>query len=278
MKYTLAQNAEKDGLDIKARALYADVMQDHSNLALRDAAKNKFVQIMIKSGEFALLSQLLGPQKPLGDFSNILGTAAAGILNYALEQGNADLISAIAPHLGEAPENVDSRDWILQKSRVDIFAGRFAQAEEKILNWLALGDVLSGEEVDRVLQPVFDLQAVHQNAISLRLFDRISGQTHSKRHKREILFWKAQSYDDMEQRLIAAQHYLRSAMVEADGFDQWGLSARYHAAFTLMEAGAYPDARHLFETLLSVASDASRRATIKQALQRLWLLENHLGG
>ena len=146
------------------------------------------------------------------------------------------------------------------------------------MDWLELGKVLTGEEVDRVLQPVFDLQAVHQNAIALRLFERINEQTNSKRHKREILFWKAQSYDDMEERITAAQHYLRSAMVEADGFDQWGLSARYHAAFTLMEAGAYQDARQLFETLLSVASDASRRATIKQALQRLWLLENRLGG
>jgi hypothetical protein len=276
LKFTLAQQAEKVKLQTKARALYADVMLDPNDSSLSLAAKNLFVNSLIRADEFALLSRLLGSGKSMGDFENVDSAASAKILNYALEQGDADLISAIAPFLDAAPPNVDNRDWVLQKARVDIFAGRFMQAQNKIINWLEKGGTLSGEDVDRVLQPVFDLQAVHQDDISLTLFERISRQTNSKRHKRELLFWKAQSYDNKEQRITAAQYYLRSAMVEANGFDQWGQSARYHAAFTLMEAGAYFDARRLFEALLSVASDTARRATIKQALQRLWLLENQM--
>jgi hypothetical protein len=278
LKYTLAQQAEKADLPIKARALYADVMQDLDTSVLSLAAKNSFVNSLIQTDQFPLLSKLLGNGKVMGSFENVDSVVSAKILNFALEQGDADVILAIAPFLGTAPENVDSRDWLLQKARVDIFAGRFRPAQEKIMNWIAQSNTLSGEEVDRVLQPVFDLQAVHQDDISLDLFALISEKTNSKRHKREILFWEAQSYDAKNERIIAAQLYLRSAMVEANGFDQWGQSARYHAATTLMEAGAYFDARRLFEALQSVAKDTTRRATIKQALQRLWLLENQLGG
>ncbi len=278
LKYTLAQQAEKAALPIKARALYADVMLDPHASMLAIPAKNAFVNGFIEAQQYALLSQLLGHRKVFGNFESVDSAASAKILNHALEQGDANLVQAIAPFLGIAPENINSRDWILQKARVDIFAGRFTQARRKIEDWIKQGETLSGEDVDRVLQPVFDLQAVHQDDISLVLFDQISDKTNSKRHKREILFWKAQSYDARDDRITAAQLYLRSAMVEADGFDQWGQSARYHAAYTLMEAGAYFDARRLFEALLSVATDTARRATIKQALQRLWLLENRLGG
>ncbi len=278
LKFTLAQQADQAGQASKARALYADVMLDPNGAELSFAAKNAFVNSLIQAEQYALLSHLLGTRKVMGSFESIESTASAKILNYALEQGDSDLILAIAPFLADAPENIDSRDWLLQKARVDIFAGRFAQARAKIEDWIEQGGILSGQEVDRVLQPIFDLQAVQQNDIALALFEQISSNTNSKRHKREILFWKAQSYDEKEERFTAAQLYLRSAMVEANGFDQWGQSARYHAAYTLMEAGAYFDARRLFDALLLVATDSARRATIKQALQRLWLLENQLGG
>jgi hypothetical protein len=278
LKFKLAQQADQSGQATKARAVYADVLLDPGDVVLAPAAKNAFVSNLIQAEQYVLLSQLLGTRKVMGSFENVDSTASAKILNYALEQGDSDLILAIAPVLGAAPENIDSRDWLLQKARVDIFAGRFVQARHKIEDWIEQGGTLSGQEVDRVLQPVFDLQAVQQNDISLILFDQISDNTNSKRHKREILFWKAQSHDAKEERLTAAQLYLRSAMVEANGFDQWGQSARYHAAYTLMEAGAYFDARRLFDALLLVADDPARRATIKQALQRLWLLENQLGG
>jgi len=274
LKFTLAQQADKAGLRAKAHALYADVMLDKNEQALRIAAKNAFVMSLISNDQFSLLTQVLGKDRALGDFDLLDSTSSAKILNYALDRGDIGLISSIAPYLGSAPENVTEQDWRLQKARIDIFAGRFEQGRDKIAAWLSAEPILSGDQVDRVLQPVFDLQAVSENKISLDLLNAISAQTHSKRHKREILFWKAQSYDDIGQRETAAEYYLRSALMEANGFDQWGHSSRYHAASTLMEAGQYRDARNLFTSLLQITKDVTRRATIKQALQRLWLLEN----
>lgn len=274
LKFTLAQKADIAGLSEKAHALYADVMLDENESALRVAAKNAFVISLIENDQFPLLMHVLGKHGVLGDFNLLDSTSSARVLNYALEQGNIGLISSIAPYLDAAPENVNDQDWLLQKARIDIFAGRFQQGREKIVLWLNAEGTLSGEKVDRVLQPVFDLQAVSQIKMSLSLLNLISSQTNSKRHKREILFWKAQSYEEAGDRKTAAEYYLRSAMIEANGFDQWGHSSRYHAASTLMEAGEYKDARQLFNSLLLITKDATRRATIKQSLQRLWLLEN----
>ena len=276
LKFTLAQQSAKAGMQSRAHALYTDVMLDRNEQALQAAAKNAFVMSLIDNKQVELLARMLGEQGALGGFDLLDSSSSARILNYALAKGDIDLISAIAPFLDTAPANVDARDWILQKARIDIFAGRFEQGRDKIIEWLSQGDILTGALVDRVLQPVFDLQSVQQNEIALQLFDKISSQTNSKRHKREILFWKAQSYDALEQSNVAAEYFLRSAMVEANGFDQWGHSARYHAAIVLMEAGRYQDSRALFKQLLLVTEDATRRATIKQALQRLWLLEKSL--
>lgn len=274
LKFSLAQQRQTAGETTRARALYTDVLLNKDETMLGAAAKNSLVNSLIQADQFLLLTQLLGADKPLGDFADIDSNTSAQILDHALTLGDVNVISSIAPYLGAAPENVPPRDWTLQKARIDIFAGRFEQGRDKIVGWLEQGDILNGEEVDRVLQAVFDLQAVQQNDIGLELFDLIQQQTNSRRHKREIDFWKAQSYDAKGQRVIAAQYYLQSALVEANGFDQWGHSARYHAASTLMEAGQHADARRLFEGLLAATTDTARRGTIKQALQRLWLLEN----
>ena len=276
LKFALAQKLQAQGDTIQARALYADVMLSRDDAMLSTAASNQFVGSLMAADQFALLPLLLGENKLFGDFRHIDSTTSANILNQALEKSDADTVALIAPHLGTAPEGVETRDWVLQKARIDIFSGRFKQGKDKIEEWLAQGKVLSGEEVDRVLQPVFDLQAVQQDDLALALFDLISRQTQSKRHRREILFWKAQSFGAKGERTQAAKYYLRSALVEANGFDQWGQSARYHAASNLMEAGEYTDARRLFEDLLAATTDAARRGTIKQALQRLWLLENQI--
>jgi hypothetical protein len=82
----------------------------------------------------------------------------------------------------------------------------------------------------------------------------------------------------MGARLKAAALYLESALVQNNGFDEWGQSARYHAASTLMEAAYYEDAKRLFGGLLLATKDSARLTTIKQSLQRLWLLKNSVQG
>ncbi|MFT5258640.1 MAG: hypothetical protein ACI9J2_000236 [Saprospiraceae bacterium] len=277
--YSLAKQLEGSGKLLQAKALYSQVFQDKSNPVLRSAALNHFVEILLQGENLSILKHLFADSdQSIGNLKGLNSASSARILNYALEQSDADLIALIAPHLGNAPPSVKLEDWLLQKARIDIFSGRFSQGKDKLIEWIDAYPVLTGEQVDKILQPVYDLQAANENVLSLELFDFISSKTQSKRHKREILFWKAQSYDSMGARLKAAALYLESALVQNNGFDEWGQSARYHAASTLMEAAYYEDAKRLFGGLLLATKDSARLTTIKQSLQRLWLLKNSVQG
>ncbi len=277
--YGLAQRLEEQGELLKAKALYSQVLQDKSNPVLSSAALNRYVQILLEGDNLPVLKHLFGEKvHSIGNLKGLKSDSSTRILDYALAQSDADLIALIAPYLGNAPASVKLEDWLLQKARIDIFSGRFAQGKEKLYEWINAYPVLDGEQVDKVLQPVYDLQAANENQMSLELFDAISNKTLSKRHKREILFWKAQSNENMGERLKAAALYLESALVQDNGFDEWGQSARYHAASTLMEAAYYEDAKRLFEGLLLATKDSARLTTIKQSLQRLWLLKNTIRG
>ena len=99
LKFTLAQQSAKAGMQSRAHALYADVMLDRNEKTLQIAAKNAFVMILIDSQQYALLTRVLGEQGALGGFELLDSTSSARILNYALAKGDIDLISAIAPFL-----------------------------------------------------------------------------------------------------------------------------------------------------------------------------------
>ena len=95
---------------------------------------------------------------------------------------------------------------------------------------------------------------------------------------REIAFWIAESYDALGQHMKAADYFLFSAMQKANGFDQWGISARYRAADALLEGNFFADAKTIFQNLLKHSKDENRISALRQKLQRIWLLESSLAG
>ena len=73
----------------------------------------------------------------------------------------------------------------------------------------------------------------------------------------------------------AARLYLQSAMhPDPKNMDPWAQTAHYQAAEALAKGGFVRDARNLFERLLRVTDDASRRAVLKRELQKLWLVQD----
>lgn len=89
----------------------------------------------------------------------------------------------------------------------------------------------------------------------------------------------ADSRQSQEQFAEAARLYLKSAMlIGADAMDPWAQTARYQAGVALSRAGLVEDARALFNHLLRVTEDKSRKAVLRQELQKLWLLEGGRSG
>jgi TolA-binding protein len=106
------------------------------------------------------------------------------------------------------------------------------------------------------------------------LFNKLMTRTDDQKIRREIYFWMADSRKAQERYDEAAQLYLKSAMYpDPENMDPWAQTAHYQAAVALAKAGMYKDAQRLFEHLLKVTDDPTRRATLKRELQKLWAMQ-----
>jgi hypothetical protein len=130
-------------------------------------------------------------------------------------------------------------------------------------------------ELDRYIQVVFDFQTVQQHQQALNLFDLLYIDGLDEKLKREIYFWKAESYFSLRKYDRAALFYLESARaIEGADNDLWGQSARFKAANALVLAEIYGDAKKVYSELLSVTGSVSRKALINQNLQKIRLLKS----
>jgi HEPN domain-containing protein len=85
----------------------------------------------------------------------------------------------------------------------------------------------------------------------------------------------AESSYALTQYANAAMLYLRSAKTEEGSMhDQWALSARLKAAEALVKAALYDDATTVYQQLLKLTGNASRKAMIEQEMQHIYLLKN----
>jgi tetratricopeptide (TPR) repeat protein len=134
---------------------------------------------------------------------------------------------------------------------------------------------LERQQLDQVLQVVFDLQTADAHEDALQLFEMLLKYTSDTKKKRELYYWMAESRTALKQYAEAARLYLKSAMlIGEDAMDPWAQTARYQAGVALSRAGMLQDARTLFSNLLRVTKDKSRRAVLRHELQKLWLLED----
>jgi tetratricopeptide (TPR) repeat protein len=136
---------------------------------------------------------------------------------------------------------------------------------------------ITRKELDRYIQVVFDFQTVQQHERAIRLFDLLYIEGLDENLKREIYFWKAESYAALEKYDHAALYYLQSARVLTDGYnDLWAQAARFKAGDSLIKADIYDDAEKVYRELLSITDSDARKALIEQNLQKIRLLKSTL--
>ncbi len=196
------------------------------------------------------------------------------LIDRALANGNLEEAALLLKGLEEPPAGVERAMWQLRRAKVLILAGDYVHGVE-VLQALA-GDVadFSPAMRDRLVQVVFDLQAVHQHEPAYRLFEQIYAEVADLAVKRELLFWMADSLRALEQPREAAYLYMQSAMMAGtEALDPWAQTARYEAAKSLADAGMFADARNLYRQLLTATDNPSRRAVLRQEMERLVLLE-----
>ncbi len=255
------------------KAVFGYLLQGKNSAVMKRQLNNLFVTALMESGQAGVIPYLYGEDKPFGPL-DLGGDVGLALSNRALEMGHIELAAQINNSMPVIPRSMERLPWLLHVARISIIASHYERGAQELMEWIHAHDHLTAQQVDQVLQPVFDLQKVNQHELALKLLDEISERTVSRQHIREIAYWKADSYGGLQKFVRAADYYLFSAMQENNGWDQWGIAARYRAAESLQSANLIMDARGLFEDLLARATDEKRRVLLKQKLQQLWLLES----
>jgi len=200
------------------------------------------------------------------------------LVDEALGREDIALASRLLASLERLPEGVDAFAWRLRRARVLVIGGQIEAGVAALETLLDEQPQLDAEQIDRLLQVVFDLQAVESHEAAIALMQRLQSRLVTPRQHRELHFWQADSLAALGRHSEAAWRYLRSAtLLETGGRDQWGQSARYRAAETLAEAGLVGDARRLYQTLLDETDKPERRTVLRQRIQQLLLAPRAAG-
>ena len=177
--------------------------------------------------------------------------------------------------LREPPDGKTVFDWRMRKARVLILQGEYDESDKLIRKTFIEKPKISRAELDRYIQVLFDLQTVQQHEQAIKLFDLLYIEGLNEKLKREIYFWKAESYFSLAEYDHAALFYLKSGQAVTDaGNDLWAQSARFKAGKSLMLAKIYDDAEKIYTQLLSITNSDTRKALINQNLQKIRLLKS----
>ncbi len=197
------------------------------------------------------------------------------LVDDLLRKGNIRLASDLMASIKTSPQGADKFMWSLMRARVLVMGGNARGSAQALTQLLSQQQRLSEEDIDKLMQVVFDLQTVNAHEYAYTVFSIIIKQVENIKLRREIYYWMADSKKAQKQYAEAASLYLKSALLpDGEGLDPWGQTARYQAANNLSKAGLLEDARALYSQLLNTTKEESRRKVLKHELQQLRLLEN----
>ena len=266
---------EKDPL--RARVLFAVLSEYGSDAQHRSVAHEYLVGMLddLPNGKL-LVQRLYLESRRYADVADLPPVIRYRLIDEALESGELQTASRLMAGLAEPPAGGDRFAWDLRRARVAVFTDHVASGVEVLQQLLAEQELdWDKQKVDRLLQVVFDLQTLRYHQQALALFTALLDKPLGQQQRRELLFWMADSLQELEQYERAAYLYLKSAtLTDATAMDPWAQTARYRAAKVLVEAGLLEDARQIYSGLLRATRDTSRKAVLQNEIQRLHLVSS----
>ncbi len=260
---------------LRARVLFSVLSEYGSDAQRRSLAHEYLVGMLDDLPDGKLLVQRLYLESlRYADVANLPPVIRYRLIDEALESGELQTASRLMAGLAEPPAGGDRFAWNLRRARVAIFTGE-VESGVKVLQLQLTDQELAWDKqkVDRLLQVVFDLQTLQYHQQALALFTALLDKPLDPQQRRELLFWMADSLQELEQYERAAYLYLKSAtLTDATAMDPWAQTARYRAAKVLVEAGLLEDARQIYSGLLRATRDTSRKAVLQNEIQRLHLV------
>ncbi len=259
---------------VKSRSLFAMLIlrSPDSEIANRAATGYMDTFAEVDEAERHLLENLFNRSQTFSNAHKIPPGIRYQLVDLALRSADIEEATRLMSGLNSYPEGTSRFDWQLRQSRVLILGGRYQEGNQVLHNLITEYREEKPELTDRILQVLFDLQTVNLHSEVIAHFNQLLRLEIDPKQRREILYWIADSYRDLDKFEQAALLYLQSAMLPApDSMDPWAQTARFHAADSLQKSGLVDDARRIYEELLSITDDAARRSVLKHKIQKLWL-------
>lgn len=269
-----AAAAVADQHPLQAAALYA-VLATTGSAAGRRTAHGRLAELLEAQPQgVALLQAMYIRRNPVADLSDLPAPVCHRLADVALSNSDFALASRLMGNLSEPPAGVDQWFWQLRRARILVLGGDYEGGADALQQLLKQNRDLSREQLDRLMQVLFDLQRVGAHQRALELFAKLPLPQDDLKLRREVLYWRADSRKALGQYAKAAQLYLESAWLPgAKEADQWSQTAQYQAADALAQAGMTNDARRIYDRLLAMTTDPGRRAVLHSRLQQLSLTE-----
>ncbi len=221
-----------------------------------------------------LINQLYLHSKQIHDITVLPVEVRYHLVDYVLSQGDIAQAEKLMNSLPEPPDGKNVFDWRMRKARVLVFDGDYKRSAALLTATIKSMATIDDKSLDRYMQVVFDFQTVQQHRLALQLFDLLKPEWLTDELKREIYFWKAESYYALKRYEQAALFYLKSAHeLKNEKNDLWSQSAQFKAADALVKAGIYDDAKKIYNDLLQITVSESRKSLIQQKIQHVMLLK-----
>ncbi|VAX09975.1 hypothetical protein MNBD_GAMMA25-186 [hydrothermal vent metagenome] len=256
---------------VRARSLTVLLMFKAQDQASRDLAVKKFVESMSQREQGKpLMTRLFLSSTRFTEYEDIPETARHMLADIALAKPDIELASALMATVKKPPAGADQFFWYLRRARILILGGKGEQGAQALNEMLQETPQFEAQQIDRLMQVIFDLQAADLHAQAYSLLTKVIELTEQVKLKREIYYWMAESKKAQQQYSEAAALYLKSAMYpDANDMGPWAQTARYQAAVVLAQADLLDDARAIYLHLLRVTKDATRKAVLQGELQKL---------
>jgi hypothetical protein len=229
--------------------------------------------LLLNDGLYRVVLALYGDASPLGFLPDVGDALSLRLSRHALEAGDYSIAARVARRINQPPVGMTNWHWQLQIARLEIFSGQAQAGANRLLRALEDAAEIEEQELDRLLQVAFDLQAISRDDLALRVFEAAGPFAHTVRQRRELLFWMGESQIGEGRYAQGADLFLQSSEVADQQLDLWGQSARFRAAEALVDAGLLQDAFNVYRSLLKESSDQNRQLQLRQKLQNLNLLE-----
>jgi len=279
--FAAAEKARKK-TPVRARSLYALLMLHGQDSASRVRAAKAYVSTLKPdAGDDALLTSLfLHSPRHFPKVGEVPLPVRYALVDIGLKQSDIELASRVMATINRPPKGTDTFMWQLRRARIFVYGGRPARGAAVLRTLLKRPtpsdsegtESLDKEQIEHLLQVIFDLQTLGENDTAVDLFKMALQRSDDIRLSREILYWMGDSRKAQKRYVDAARLYLKSAMYgDPQAMDPWAQTARYQAAGALAKAGLRHDARDLYRQLLAVTTDPARRAVLTHDMQQLWL-------